>query len=247
MLAALAIAGTAVGCGGSEEASTTEKRASAVAVPNPLPPGPPGDLIRKQQVEAPPGARVWRILYHSRSPDGRDIAVSGLIVAPDDPPPLGGFPVVAWAHGTTGLADECAPSQLTTPDRIPVPDLWRHGYVVAATDYEGLGTPGPHPYLVGDSEARSVLDSVRAAQNVTAASAGAATVVVGRSQGGHAALFAGELARSYAPDIDVLGVVAAAPVAELALLSERWRTKPFLGYLVGLARAYSLAYPAAAS
>ncbi len=243
--AVLAVAGLAGGCGGSEEASTTETRASAAAVPNPLPPGRPGDLIRAQPLEAPSGARGWRILYHSRSPDGRDIAVSGLIVAPDEPRPAGGFPVIAWAHGTTGLADKCAPSQLATRERIPLPDLWLHGYVVVGTDYEGLGTPGPHPYLVGEREARGVLDSVRAARNVTAARAGAATVVVGHSQGGHAALFAGELAPSYAPDIDVLGVVAASPVAELALLAERVRAKLFLGYLVALARAYSLAYPGA--
>jgi alpha-beta hydrolase superfamily lysophospholipase len=191
---------------------------------DPLSPGQPGELIRQERVAAPAGAIAWRVLYHSRTIAGDDIAVSGLIVAPDGAPPPGGFPVLAYAHGTTGLADACALSKRAQPypgeseaaTSLPLPELWTRGYVVAATDYEGLGTPGRHPYLVGESEGRGVLDIVRAARSIDDAHAGAPTIAIGVSQGGHAALFTGEIAPAYAPDVDLVAVVALAPAAELA-------------------------------
>ena len=194
-------------------------------VPDPLPPAPPGTPIWAERVAAPEGALAWRVLYQSRSVRGADVAVSGLVVAPDREPPPGGFPVIGYAHGTTGLADSCAPSRRAEKiedapaanvlGNLPLPPFWDAGYVVAATDYEGLGTPGPHPYLVGGSEGRGVLDSIRAARALPEAHAGEPAVVVGISQGGHAALFTGELADAYAPDVDLRGVVALAPGAEL--------------------------------
>ncbi|MEZ0241274.1 MAG: lipase family protein, partial [Chloroflexota bacterium] len=98
-----------------------------------------------------------------------------------------------------------------------VVSLARQGVVVAATDYEGLGTPGIHPYLVGSSEGRSILDAIRGAQNLSEAGAGAGAhaVVFGISQGGHATLWAAELAQSYAPDVQLVGAVAASPPMDL--------------------------------
>jgi fermentation-respiration switch protein FrsA (DUF1100 family) len=212
-------------------------------VPSPLRPGRPGEVIRVESVAAPPGARAWRVLYHSRSIDGRDIAVSGLVAAPEDPAPDGGYPVVAWAHGTTGLADKCAPSRDVEHGRLPLPELWLQGYVVAATDYEGLGVPGIHPWLVGESEARGALDAVRAARLLDGVDAAKRTVLYGHSQGGHAALFAGQIARSYAPDLDLRGVVAAAPASELARAAGSLRGGPFFGYVVAAAVGFSAVYP----
>jgi alpha-beta hydrolase superfamily lysophospholipase len=125
--------------------------------------------------------------------------------------------VVTWAHGTTGLGDQCAPSkEADVATALPfVKQLVDAGYVVAATDYEGLGTPGVHPYLVGESEGRSVLDAARAARALKGAGAGDRVLVTGHSQGGQGALFAGELAKSYAPELDLLGVAAAAPAADV--------------------------------
>ncbi len=173
------------------------------AIPDPLPAGPPGAPIWAERVAAPPGALAWRILYHSRTIHDEDIAVSGLVVAPEAAPPEGGFPVIAYAHGTTGLADPCAPSKAAQPlvtdddaaGDLPLPPFWEEGYVVVATDYEGLGTPGRHPYIVGGSEGRGILDSIRAARALPDAHAGDQAVVVGISQGGHAALFTGEAGR----------------------------------------------------
>ena len=181
----------------------------------------PGRLIRSEPFATRiPGAQAWRILYVSTGLDGRPIEVSGLVVASNLPPPAGERSVVAWAHPTTGVAENCAPSLLRDAlDTIPhLPALMALDYVVVATDYPGLGTPGPHPYLVGESEGRAVLDSVRAARQIPKIGAGPRFVAWGHSQGGHAALFAGELARSYAPELTLVGVAAISPATDLAQL-----------------------------
>ena len=220
--------------------------------PSPMPTKPPGTIIRSVAIDAPAGAKAWKVLYHSRSVDGRDIAVSGVVVTPAGAAPKGGRPVVTWAHGTTGLADQCAPSKAAGAAKaIPfVDDLVRAGYDVAATDYEGLGTPGVHPYLVGESEGRSVLDAARAAAGLDATGANDKVLVVGHSQGGQAALFAGELASSYAPHLHVLGVAAAAPAADVEqILPLAGIVKGASAYLVmgieGFHAAYADVDPAA--
>lgn len=180
---------------------------------------PPGSIVSATPFRiAIPGARAWRIAYRSSGINGEQVVDSGVIVAPSGTPPPNGWPVVAWAHPTTGIARKCAPSlganfEKTVPE---LPELVRRGFVVAATDYQGLGTEGPHPYLVGTSAAYAVLDSVRAARTV--AGAGSRFVAWGHSQGGHAALWTGQLATQYAPDLSLLGVAAAAPATELAQL-----------------------------
>jgi len=183
--------------------------------------GRPGTIIRAEAFPgAPAGAAAYKVLYRSTGPKGEPIAVSGLIIAPEGPAPAGGRRVVAWAHGTTGVARKCAPSLFPQSlTWIPgLADMLARGFVVAATDYPGLGTTGVHPYLVGESEARAVLDSVRAARNLDAADAGEHFAVWGHSQGGHAALFTGILARRYAPELRLAGVAAAAPATELGEL-----------------------------
>ena len=214
--------------------------------PDPLPKAKPGTVIRARSIAAPTGARAWRVLYHSRTVSGADIAVSGIVVAPAGKAPKGGRPVVTWAHGTTGLADACAPSRFPNyASMVPyVTDLLHAGYVVAATDYEGLGTPGLHPYLVGESEGRGVLDAARAAEHVDGAGAGRDVIIAGHSQGGHAALFAGELAASYAGDLHLLGVVAAAPAADLeVILPAAGAIKTAGGFTVMAAEGFHAAYP----
>jgi acetyl esterase/lipase len=169
--------------------------------------GAPGTIIRTAPLEVyPPGVRGYRVLYRSTGLNGEPIAVSGVIAIPGKK--AANRPVVAWAHPTTGVARKCAPSLHHAPlDTIPgLKDMMANGYVVTATDYPGLGTTGPHPYLVGVSEGRAVLDSVRAARAFAEASAGEHFAVWGHSQGGHAALFAGELAATYAKDLKLVGV-----------------------------------------
>jgi acetyl esterase/lipase len=187
--------------------------------PDPLSPAPPGSIIRAQQIPVEAGlpdrTTAFRILYHSESVDGTDIAVSGIVVLPGRPAPPGGYRIVSWAHGTTGLADACAPSMDGIGDIPYLPQLLELGYVVAATDYEGLGTGGVHPYLVGQSEGQSVLDAARAARDLVGPDASDEVVVFGHSQGGQAALFAGQIAGAYAPELFIAGVVSVAPVSDV--------------------------------
>jgi hypothetical protein len=129
-------------------------------------PGRPGTIIRQEpMLGAPLGATAYRVLYRSTGLKGEPIAVSGVVIVPPGPAPAGGRPIVAWAHPTTGIVPHCAPSlAIFGFQQIQgLRDMIRRGYIVAATDYPGLGTPGPHPYLVGISEGRAVLDSLRAA------------------------------------------------------------------------------------
>jgi acetyl esterase/lipase len=179
----------------------------------------PGEIIRVWPLEggAPGNSEAFRILYRSTGLNGEPIEVSGAIHFPSGPAPAGGRNVIAWAHPTSGVVQACAPSLM--PDNSGMiwglPDMLAQGYVVVATDYPGLGTPGIHPYLIGVSEARAVLDSVRAARALPHTGASNRFAVWGHSQGGQAALFTGELAASYAPELKLVGVAAAAPATYL--------------------------------
>lgn len=214
--------------------------------PEPLPAAAPGKLIWSAPFKAVAGAQAWKILYHSRALDGSDVAVSGVVVAPTDAAPDGGRPVISWAHGTHGIADQCAPSRTADMvSRLPsIGKVVSQGYVVVATDYEGLGTPGTHPYLVGESEARGVLDIVKAAQQIRETGANDKTFVWGQSQGGQAALFAGEIQPSYAPELDLLGVVSGAPVTDATAMFPAAATIPeTLGFAVMGLMGMEAAYP----
>ena len=215
--------------------------------PEDIPAGEPGRLIRIQALDLP-GAQGWRVLYHSEAVDGRAIIVSGLVYAPDSVAEPASRPVIAWGHGTRGLGDLCAASRL--PGSLSGPlfaELTNRGFVIAATDYEGLGTPGVHPWLVGQSEGRGMLDIVRAAGQIPGSGAGNRFLAFGASQGGGAALFAGELAAEYASELELLGVVAVAPAAELDLLAALGPGEQSIagiqGFLVMGALGFSAAYP----
>jgi len=183
--------------------------------------GPPGTVIRTQPIAGlTPTSTGYRVLYVSTGYDGRPAAVSGVIFVPDGPAPAGGRNVVDITHGTTGVASNCAPSLVANQSTTPVANFGGAAFldagdVVAATDYQGLGTAGPHPYLIGAAAAMDALDIVRAAHNLPQAHASTTFVVWGHSQGGQASLFTGELAASYAPDLHLKGVAAGAPVPNL--------------------------------
>ncbi len=204
------------------------------ALPDQVAPAPPGALVRHEAIPAPSGlprgTDVVRVLYHSLTDTGADVLVSGVVVVPPGPPPIGGFPIVTWAHPTTGLPPACLPS-LEGASPIPyLSALVRAGDVVAATDYEGLSPGAIQPYLVGQSEAHDVLDAARAARQLLGAAASNVVLVAGYSQGAQAALVAGQVAELYAPDLFVRGVVAIAPPASLdELVPHSLGSKPDAG------------------
>jgi alpha-beta hydrolase superfamily lysophospholipase len=199
--------------------------ASFYDVPVSVPARPAGTVFRASERKADPGTRFWVVLYHSRSRTGQDVIVSGVVAVPTRRPPRGGFPIVSFGHGTTGFTDESAPSRTgDTGTAWPFgrlsPLLVSHGYAWALTDYEGLGTPGPLQYGVGLSAGHSVLDIARAARHLAGSAISRRVAVLGHSEGGHAALWAGQLARSYAPDLRVRAVVASAPGADIAAIGK---------------------------
>ncbi len=182
---------------------------------NEVVPRVPGTLLRQEplpdHLALKNAAKGLRVLYTST--DGIDertaIAVSGAIYFPQGAVPVGGWPIVAWAHGTTGTADVCAPSWMTRGKRdTDYLNAWlAQGYAVVASDYQGLGTPGGHPWMAVRPEGWSVLDSVRSALTAFPELANS-VVIVGQSQGSHAALSAAGLATAYAPTLKIKGIVA---------------------------------------
>jgi acetyl esterase/lipase len=211
--------------------SGSSQAGSFYVLPSPLPAGPAGAVIRSEALADPPaGSKVWKILYVSRSYTGGPTAMSGLLFVPTRPAPRGSRNIVAFTHGTTGVDSGCAPSNIGPSYWSAIDGLTsfvQAGDVVVAPDYQGLGTPGPHPYLVGDAEATATLDEVRAARRFAPAHASARFVVWGASQGGQAALFTGQQAASYAPELKLLGVAAAAPATDLQELFQANRNATF--------------------
>jgi pimeloyl-ACP methyl ester carboxylesterase len=160
------------------------------------------------------------LLYRSKDLHGKPTAVSASLTLPKGKAPKGGWPVITYAHGTTGAADDCAPTRGYDADKLvsyayPLLQSWlKAGYAVVRTDYDGLGTPGVHQYLIGQSEGRSVLDAVRAARAYSG-KLSRRFMIAGHSQGGHAALFAAAAAPGYVPELNLRGTVAFAPASHL--------------------------------
>ncbi|MET9489727.1 lipase family protein [Nocardia sp. NPDC006630] len=182
-----------------------------------------GTLVRSEDLPTSfwPGhtAAGYRVWYQGVGYDGSGRIVSGSVFVPAGDPPLDGWPVVSYAHGTTGLSDRTAPSiaGLSRPESRHVALWLEAGYLVTVTDYEGLASPGPHPYFNGEAAADDVVDIVRAAHQL-GHPLSPRWVAVGFSQGGHAALFTGLMATKYAPELDFRGTVALAPPVELPLI-----------------------------
>lgn len=158
------------------------------------------------------------LTYKMLGQSGQEVQATSLVFTPNTQPPVGGWPIVVWAHGTTGVADACAPSKAALADSTKdlISKLLAAGYVVVAPDYEGLGTPGIHPFLNVKSEAFSITDAVVATRNYLSQRnllTSKKWVTVGHSQGGHAALGAAQYASR--AQLDYKGTVAVAPASNL--------------------------------
>lgn len=192
--------------------------AASVALTGPAVAQDTGVLTSRERVDpAPEGIDAWRIRYWTAGgPHGEVQEATGIVLVPSDAGQVAPRGLIAWTHGTWGVASTCAPSQSERFFAMtPAVDAVRMGYTVVAPDYPGLGTETPHPYLLGEPTAHSVLDAVRAAGSVPEFHAGPDFVVWGESQGGHAALWTGMLAAN-APELNLVGVAAGAPPTDLA-------------------------------
>ncbi|MEU7769175.1 lipase family protein [Nocardia sp. NPDC049190] len=180
----------------------------------------PGTVVRDEalpeQLWVAGTATARRVTYWTRTSDDRPALSTGVVFTPAGVPPSGGWPVMSWEHGTVGLGDECAPSTAGRSERdLDYLATWmKQGYAVVATDYIGLGTPGPHAYLDGRAEAHAAIDMVRAARAVDDSLA-SKWVAIGQSQGGGATVFTASLATAYAPELDYRGAVATGPASNV--------------------------------
>jgi pimeloyl-ACP methyl ester carboxylesterase len=186
--------------------------------PSPLPAGKPGELIRSEEFdryELPFSVSALRILYHSRSAAGEDVAASGVILIPGEgKPPAGGWPVLAWAHGATGVARSCAPSLMRNVGHGPFLSMYVNlGYAVVATDYTGLGTNFRNAFSDGPSNATDLIASISAAR-AAVPELGARWIVMGAAEGGLTAVAVAEEENevrdpSYLGSIAISGVLSA--------------------------------------
>ena len=178
-------------------------------------PGEPGRVLRQEAVEVqddmPDAEAALRVLYVSNDErwNSGPIPVSAMIFLPKGSPPEGGWPIFAWGHGTVGTADMCAPSHtgLRPRDAVYLNRWLEAGFAVVATDYQGLGGPGPHPYQFWQSEGRSILDSARAIRSLFPQGVARSVILGGQSQGSSAALGAAWLASEDTTDLAVRGAV----------------------------------------
>ncbi len=221
--------------------------------------GPNGSLVRSRAsaftldpayATSVPGTQAWQILYRSTNATGAAVGVSGTVIVPTTPwVGLGARPLVSYAVGTRGVGDACAPSYTLNNgadyEGLFISAALARGWAVVVSDDEGLGTPGTHTYVVGQSEGRAVLDAARAAERLDGAGLSASTPVglMGYSQGGGAAAWAAQLAPTYAPELNLKGVAAGGVPADLSEVADALDGTAFVSLALLAAVGYDAAYP----
>lgn len=222
--------------------------------PNPIPNVPPGTILRSRPVTVrglglPMPVRTYQVLYRSTDTQGRPNAVSGTVGVSDDGKPDSGRPLVAYNIGTHGMGPLCAPSYLLRlgfdPEEALMASVIARGWAVVITDYEGLGTPGPHTYASGPATGHAVLDGARAALHLPELGLNPATptAIWGYSEGGLASTWAAELAASYAPDLHLVGIAAGGIPVNLEHVARGLDGGPGSGLLLAAAVGLNRAYP----
>jgi pimeloyl-ACP methyl ester carboxylesterase len=231
--------------------------ADAFYLPPPIPGGArAGDVLRwraqpYRPVSGSAAGTAYQVLYVTTDVHGGLIPASGLVIVPKRR--AAGSPVVGVAHGTSGMGDQCAPSRafsgegsaMLTTYQSYLDDTVKRGWVTAAPDYVGLGTPGSHTYSVTIEQGRATLDAVRAAYRLPVAEvpAGAKAAIMGYSQGGLSAAAAAEYQSQYAPELKLAGVAAGGVPADLVLMSEKLDGSIGFALLMMGAIGYDTAYP----
>jgi Secretory lipase len=221
----------------------TLARTTFYDTPRPLPPGKPGELIRREPIDEynlPYELSAVRFLYHSRTANGEDVAVSAVVLIPDSKPPAGGWPVIAWAHEFRGAARQCAPSLMKNLGAGPILAMYANlGYAVVATDYSGLGADSGKPALDMQSNALDVIYSVLGAR-AAVKEIGSKWIALGSFQGGLAAL---AVAESEVRDPDYLGSVATSGVADAQEAYQHFAQGSSNRMLLALASTVKALYP----
>jgi fermentation-respiration switch protein FrsA (DUF1100 family) len=210
----------------------------------------PGTILKSARVTvAGLNGTAWRVMYVSQADKGKPVPVTGYVIVPTGAPPAGGWPVVAWDHGTNGMAAPCAPSLAIGTSDLPVSimnSFLAKGWAFVASDYQGEGTPGIMPYIVGASAAQDTINLVRAALKLPGAHTSTTWVDWGHSEGGQTAMFVDHLAPAYGKGLHLQGVVAGAPPSQLGLIDGFLKTSPYAFYILMVAFGFHAYYRSAA-
>jgi hypothetical protein len=245
MLAVLVL----LGCAAAPAVGTAAPTSAGATPANLAVSGRPGDVIWSRPSTAPlTTATAWQLRYRSTTALGLPTVVSGIVLVPAAPFP-GTRPLVAYAPGTQGWGDQCAPSKTIAAgafnELFAVNNLLARGWAVVVSDYPGLGTRGAHHYNVGIAEGLAVLDSLRAATRLPGAGLGpsAPVAIAGYSQGGGAAGWAAQLQPRYAPELRLVGVAGGGTPANLRAVAEHINGTFWFAFLAGTAIGFDAAYP----
>jgi hypothetical protein len=256
LLAAVLIALTGLGLPAGP-ATPAAAQQSFYTPPSPLPAGANGNVIRSERINYS-NATATRIMYLSRDVEDRPMAVTGTVIVPNTPWPGGGpRPIVGYAPLTSGMGDQCAVSHLLAGESWGdftsgaqtgfVNALLARGMAVAQTDYQGLGTPGDHTYVMRLPQAHAVLDVIRAAQRLAGSGlpANGPVGIAGYSQGGGASAAAAELEPTYAPELNLVGAYVGAPTADQTVLARTMDGGFYAGFVAFAMIGTNAAYPEA--
>ena len=253
MLAAAVLLAGSTGSAQSQAPDSPSKTTPSRSLPltefydvrTPLPPGKPGELIRSERSDEyrlSYQVTAYRLLYHSRSPNEEDVAVSGVALLPGAPPPAGGWPIIAWAHGFNGAARRCAPSLLKNLHEGPLLAMYVGlGYAVVASDYAGLGTNFPHAAFDVRSNATDVINAIAAAR-AALPQLGSRWIVAGYEFGSLVAVAVAE-SENTIRDPDYWGAIGISGVAEPPELFEGLALSSSYPILVFLAKGIKAVYP----
>ena len=227
--------------------------------PSPLPAGEPGDVINSRTsrfttdpvTKAPvPNVSSWQIMYRSTDALGQPIPVTGTVLVPTTPwTGPGSRPLVSYAVGTRGVGDQCAPSYTLTQGADYeggfIKGALDRGFAVAVSDYQGLGTPGGHTYMVGPAQGHAVLDVARAATRLPGTGLSSSTPIglMGYSQGGGGAGWAAQLESTYAPELNIKGSAIGGVPGDLTATAEFLNGSTFVAFALMTAIGFDAAYP----
>jgi len=207
---------TACGSGDGDSVFTSSNNESANNIQNPV----VSVTAYTQDGMSLVAADSQLMTYKMLGVNGKEVQATSLVFTPKTAAPANGWPIVVWAHGTTGVADKCAPSQQGLKEsQMLLTKLLLAGYVVVAPDYEGLGAEGNHPFLNLKSEAFSITDAVVATHDYLRRQGKKVApqwMTIDHSQGGHAALGAAQYASR--AQLDYKGTIAIAPASNLAAI-----------------------------
>ncbi|GAA4134593.1 lipase family protein [Actinomadura keratinilytica] len=218
--------------------------------------GDPGDLLACRQVTLPGvggvRAKAWKVRYVTTDVKDAKTVATGFVAVPEAAwTKSGSRPVVAFHPGTSGLGPQCAFSKQMTGAYVDhyegpnVAEFLKAGFAVAAADGPGYIDGKVHTYMVGQSAGKAVLDIARTSRQIPGGSlrSDGKVGIAGYSEGGQAALWAAQLAASYAPELQVAGAAAGGVPGDLKVTAERLNGGLFAGFAADALVGHNAAYP----